>query len=48
MLLWILIILVGAAAACFFADAVKPQAWIARGLFLLSLAFFINLLNQAV
>lgn len=48
MLTWIIIVLVGAAAVCFFADAVKPQAWIARGLFLLSLAFLVNLVNMAV
>lgn len=48
MLIWILIVLVGAAAVCFFVDAVKPQAWIARGLFLVALALFVNLLNQVV
>lgn len=47
MFLWIMTILVGAAAVCFFADGVKPQAWVARGLFLWSLAVFCIMLNQA-
>lgn len=48
MFIWILIVLVGAATVCFFVDLVKGQSWIAGGLFLLSLAFFVNLLNMAV
>ena len=48
MLLWILIVLAAAAAVCFFVDAAKPQAWTSRGLFLLALIAFIDLLNQAV
>ena len=48
MILWLLIVLAAAAAVCFFVDAVKPQAWTARGLFLLALSSFIWLLNQAV
>lgn len=48
MFAWVLIILVAAAAACFFVDASKPQAWTARGLFVLSVAIIANLINQVV
>ena len=48
MLLWIMTVLVGAGAVCLFVDAVKPQAWTARGLFLVVLALFVSLLNQAM
>lgn len=48
MILWLLIVLSGLAAVCFFVDAVKQQAWTARGFFLLALSSFIWLLNQAV
>lgn len=47
MLLWILIILVAAGTVCLFVDAAKPQAWTARGLFLIGLAMLVNLVNQA-
>lgn len=45
MLLWLLVALAAAAAVCFFVDA---KSWTARGLFLLALLAFIDLLNQAV
>jgi hypothetical protein len=47
-LIWILVVLLGAAAVCFFVDAAKPQAWSARGLFLVALALFIYMLNAAL
>lgn len=48
MFLWIMTILVGAAAACFFVDAVRPGSWTSRGLFLWALAVFCTMLNQAM
>jgi hypothetical protein len=48
MLIWIMTLLVAGGSVCLFVDAVKPQAWTARGLFLVALALFVDLLNQAM
>ena len=48
MLIWLMTVLVGAGAVCLFVDAVKKEQWTARGLFLVTLALFVDLLNQAM